>query len=230
MKISDNKHDGDAKRRVVFLDLDGTLIDSIPTLFRNYCEFLELHGRKGSEEEFKFVNGPALPEIIAHLKAAHDLPESIAELTDDYNECLARNYRDAVAPRAGACDTLAELGRRGYHISLVTSTHDSLVFPILKRLGWEHAFEHVITGESVARAKPAPDIYLLALSRAAADASETAAVEDSPNGTRAAASAGCITISLAAESSVDSLHEAGARFIIVSLAELPDLLDKIFCI
>ncbi len=215
------------KRVAVFIDLDGTLIDSIPALFRNYQEFLKNRGRVGTKEEFKTINGPSLPEIISYLKEAHGLQESVSELTCAYNRCLEANYRDAVAPREDAFETLAELNHRRYRLSLVTSTHGHLVRSILTRLDWYHFFDRLITGDSVERAKPAPDIYLLATSLAGTAASDSIAVEDSPNGILAAAKAGCIPIGLSAESSADSLRDAGAHFVISALNQLPDLLDAI---
>ena len=214
-------------RRALFFDLDGTLLDSIPALYVNYCEFLARYGCRGTQEEFKFVNGPALPEIIKHLQQAHNIPGTDEEITADYDAGLVRNYRDVVGPREGAHEMLTDLTGRGYSLFLVTSTHEPLVMNILKRLEMESYFSGIITGERVARAKPEPDIYLYALNEAQAAADLTVAVEDSPNGTRSAAAAGCITVSLAIETPEELLRNAGAQYLIHSLAELPPLLKKI---
>ncbi|MFA6449533.1 MAG: HAD family phosphatase [bacterium] len=217
-----------AATRAVFFDLDGTLIDSIPVLFDNYNAFLARYGCHGSQEEFKFVNGPALPEIIKHLKQNHNIQGTEEEIMAVYNNGLEENYRDVVGPREKADETIAELRRRGYRLSLVTSTHLPLVSVILKRLGWESVFDAIITGDTVERAKPEPDIYLAALAEAGSEGAKTAAVEDSPNGTRSAAAAGCRAVSLAIETPVELLQNAGAEFIISSLDELPDLIDSFF--
>ena len=50
-------------------------------------------------------------------------------------------------------------------------------------------FEAVVTGSDVARLKPAPDVYLLALSRCGAPAADAAAIEDSRIGVEAALAA-----------------------------------------
>lgn len=211
----------------MFFDLDGTLLDSIPILYRNYCDFLARYGCHGSQEEFKFVNGPALPEIIKHLKQVHKIPGSEEEIMADYDAGLEKYYRDVVEPRKGADELLRLLVGRGDRLSLVTSTHESLVEPILNRLGWRSLFSAVITGEVVERAKPKPDIYLYALSEAGAVPEETVSLEDSPNGTRAVVAAGCIPVALAIETPEELLIKAGAKYIIHSLDEFSELVDRL---
>jgi beta-phosphoglucomutase-like phosphatase (HAD superfamily) len=53
---------------------------------------------------------------------------------------------------------------------------------------------HIFAGDAVKNKKPAPDIYLLALSSLGINADEVIVVEDSENGMRAAHSAGLRTI------------------------------------
>ena len=50
-------------------------------------------------------------------------------------------------------------------------------------------FSAVLAGDVVARKKPAPDIYLLALERLGVQAQEVLVIEDSTNGAQAAAAA-----------------------------------------
>jgi beta-phosphoglucomutase-like phosphatase (HAD superfamily) len=51
-------------------------------------------------------------------------------------------------------------------------------------------FAHILAGDIVARKKPAPDIYLLALEKTGADAARCVVVEDSRNGMLAGVGAG----------------------------------------
>ena len=54
----------------------------------------------------------------------------------------------------------------------------------------ENSFEVYLDGASVERAKPAPDIYLLALRRLYLEPDQCVVIEDSINGMRAAMTAG----------------------------------------
>ena len=51
---------------------------------------------------------------------------------------------------------------------------------------WSDVFEAVVAGDEVARKKPAPDVYLEALSRLRLSGSNCLAIEDSANGLIAA--------------------------------------------
>ena len=58
--------------RAVFIDLDGTVLHTIPTLYDCYLKFLQGYGEIGSPEEFDRLNGPTLPEVILYLKERYD--------------------------------------------------------------------------------------------------------------------------------------------------------------
>ena len=57
----------------IFFDLDGTLADNLDLMFVVYKQFLERFGRHATQEEFKSLNGPPLPEIIGLLMKRHSL-------------------------------------------------------------------------------------------------------------------------------------------------------------
>ena len=72
------------------------------------------------------------------------------------------------------------------------------------------------------RAKPAPTLYLEALSLLGVGAEEAVAFEDSPHGVRAAKAAGIFTVAVPNEVTRDlGLDAAGADLLLDSLADLP---------
>ena len=64
----------------------------------------------------------------------------------------------------------------------------------LRSAGLEGAFAVLVTGEEVARPKPAPDAYVAAAVALGATPSECAVLEDSPTGLAAGRAAGALTI------------------------------------
>lgn len=75
-------------------------------------------------------------------------------------------------------------------MGLASSTRSTSVFGHLERSGFGKYFKAVITGDMVEHSKPRPDIYLLACRELGVDPEEAYAIEDSPNGIRAAHAAG----------------------------------------
>jgi phosphoglycolate phosphatase-like HAD superfamily hydrolase len=76
-------------RRGLFLDLDGTLADSLGVLRRSYFRFLREFNQEGSDAEFDRLNGPKLSEIIGTLQREYHLPRSqvAREMSVRYRAC-----------------------------------------------------------------------------------------------------------------------------------------------
>jgi beta-phosphoglucomutase-like phosphatase (HAD superfamily) len=76
----------------------------------------------------------------------------------------------------------------------------------------------------VARAKPAPDVYDLAIRTLGVSPGRTIVIEDTPTGTRAGVAAGATVYGLATLNSPTALREAGASLAFAHMDELPGLL------
>ena len=77
--------------------------------------------------------------------------------------------------------------------------------------GWRGVFPVVVAGDMVARKKPAPDAYLLALERLERSAEACIAIEDSRNGVLAARGAGLRVIGVSSAFVADDLSEASLQ-------------------
>jgi HAD superfamily hydrolase (TIGR01509 family) len=179
----------------VLCDLDGTLIDSIGVLRRAYDAFLATHGSVGDDDEFESLVGPALPEIVRRLRDRHRLEQPLAALFDDYQGRVADAYR-GIRPCRGAHSFIAGLDKEGCRLALVTSASNKLANQVLDALKWTDGFLVVVSGDEVDRAKPAPDLYELALDRAACPPERAVAVEDSPHGISSARTAGLTVLAV----------------------------------
>jgi beta-phosphoglucomutase-like phosphatase (HAD superfamily) len=98
---------------------------------------------------------------------------------------------------------------------------------VLETAGLTESFAVTVSGDEVARGKPAPDVYLAAATKLGVDPARAAAVEDSANGLRAAAAAGMIVVAIPNREfppSGDALSLAAVR--VDSIGELtPDLIS-----
>jgi putative hydrolase of the HAD superfamily len=130
----------------------------------------------------------------------------------------------------GVLDYLGEAKRLGLQLAIASSSPHSWVDTHAQRLGVFHYFDRVICADDVGvgRTKPHPDLYLLALDRLGVRKDEAIVFEDSPNGVRAANSAGILVVAI--PNPVTSLLAIeNANLTLRSLADLPlhELLNQL---
>jgi beta-phosphoglucomutase len=176
--------------KVIFVDLDGTLADSLEGLYQVYQEFLSLHKRQGYREEFNELIGPTLAEIVDLLKERYALSSSPAELMTEYRTLLRTCYATTIAPFERAKECLSFLQQAGVKLYLVTSAEKELADLFLRQHRLERVFEKVIAGEEGEPGKPNPALYLRALKEASVLRNEAVAIEDSEKGIQSAREAG----------------------------------------
>lgn len=209
-------------KRLLLLDLDGTLADSLGVMKAVYRRFMESLGRESSDAEFEILNGPPIAEVVRILKAAHALAPSHADLLARYQELIEAAYI-AVPPRAGAHDLLEAAKARGWIVGVVTSNSEGRTRAWLARVGLDGWIDVVVGGDvvrsarasprAVARGKPAPDPYLAALECTGCKAENALAVEDSAQGATAATAAGIATLALASRPDPNDGWPAGVTFV-----------------
>jgi len=179
---------------VVFVDLDGTLIDSLPLLYRVYSEFLQQYGVEASPEEFAEINGPSLQEGITLLQERYGIPGDAEALTQQCLEGIRAYYRKEVHLFPGAMNFLQVAQEQGARLALVTSSDAETAQHVLERTNIARYFEAVITPEGLANSKPNPAIYFKAMTVMDVQPHDCIAIEDAYNGVVAACAAGLMVI------------------------------------
>jgi HAD superfamily hydrolase (TIGR01509 family) len=100
-------------------------------------------------------------------------------------------------PRPGITRLIGEALAAGWTLAVASTSARASVLAILQRAAGEAnaaRFAAVLAGDVVARKKPAPDIYELALKELGATRDDTLVIEDSRNGLLAATAAGLRTV------------------------------------
>lgn len=120
-------------------------------------------------------------------------PEAVAAVWRDQRDALAADY---FKPLPGVVPLLAAVRQEGWRTAVASSSGVSWIRRVLAGLNLEGRFDAAAGGDEVRRAKPAPDVYLLAARRLGVSPEACVALEDSPNGVRAAKAAGmaCIAV------------------------------------
>lgn len=180
--------------KALFVDFDGTLVDSLPALWKCYCLFLSHHGISGSNEEFVSLMGPPIYQIVAILKDKYALNQSVDELVAEYEHIVSLAYETNMVLFPWALEVLQKHKNAGKRLAIVTSAPVPFVEQILESNGISGLFEMNFGSRYGELAKPHPAIYLRALNEMNLLPEEVIAIEDSSNGLESAQSAGITTI------------------------------------
>jgi putative hydrolase of the HAD superfamily len=144
------------------------------------------------------------------------------------SESHARTIAQSTLP--GVVEYLQDAKQLGLKLAIASSSPHSWVDTHAQRLGIFDFFDKVICSDEVgvARTKPHPDLFLLALEQLQVRASEAIVFEDSPNGVRAARAAGIFVVAVP-NSVTSQLSIENANLTLRSLADLPlrELLNKV---
>ena len=174
--------------KAVLFDLDGTLLDrdsTVRLLLRDqYATFASHLGRVDRENFISRVlalddhgHGKKKAALYASIVDEFDLPAALAtELLDHF----WGRYHAFCRPFGDVVPTLAELGRRGVSLGIVTNGTQLVQHGAISALGILSYFETVLISEAEGVRKPDPRIFHKALERLGVDAGECCHVGDHP--------------------------------------------------
>ena len=204
--------------------MDGTLIDTEPLWGTATYELGELLGRPLTPEVRAKTIGGSFPNTLNVVAewAGYELRDDDLER---YRTWMFDRMRELFATgielNPGIGGVLESLTQRGTPMFVCTNTERVLADPCIDAIGRD-LFAGTITGDEVAHAKPAPDMYLEAARRVGAAPGECLVVEDSWHGMSAAAAAKCAVLGLAAEVPAGVLKFAPDNFVGSGASDVDD--------
>lgn len=208
-------------------DLDGTLVDTVEIRIRAWLETFNEFGIRADHSP--------VAELIGSdgRRLAREVAEAAGQAIDDRQaEEIDRRAGERygslnVSPRPlpGVLAAIDALDDRGIPWAIATSSRPEQVTTSVAALGLAEP-PLIVDGGRVARAKPAPDLLLLAANELAVAPEGCWVVGDATWDMRAAVAAGMMAVGVTAGSAVDdaALRAAGASVVLETLAELAGLL------
>ena len=178
---------------LVIFDCDGVLIDSECLSAETLVAQLR---RIGISSDVQFVFDKCLGRNFATAAAEIEaltgraLP---AGFEADYRTALLNRFAVDLRPMAGVGAVLDALAARAILTCVATSSAGARAAGSLSLCGFDQRFAgRVFTGSMVTRAKPAPDLFLLAAHTLKVKPERCLVIEDSDTGVMAAQAAGMI--------------------------------------
>jgi HAD superfamily hydrolase (TIGR01509 family) len=177
--------------RALLLDFDGTMLETESSSYGSWRALLAEHGYELTPETWSAAVG-----TIGGVDPIALLEEHLGTTVD--REALEKRARaqhmqtlSEETFRPGIQELVDDARERGVRTAIVTSASRWWVESHLERLGLEDEWDLIVSADrDPSRAKPAPVLYLEAARELDVRPEEAVAIEDSPNGVKAARRAG----------------------------------------
>lgn len=179
----------------VIFDLDGVLIDSEPVWEEVRRQVVAEHGGQWAADTQQRLMGMSTGEWARYLSGELGVqlpPGEVAELVISQ---MRDRYREHLPLLPGATAAVRQMSAH-WTLGLASSAPLALIHTVLNASALHSYFAAAMSTEQVKAGKPAPDIYLAVAAKLGVPPGQCAAVEDSANGLRAAAAAGCQVIAV----------------------------------
>jgi phosphoglycolate phosphatase len=220
------------KPQMILIDLDGTLVDSVPDLAFCVDAMLQVLGRspQGEQKVRDWVGNGVERLVRRALTGTLDGEPDDASFRQAYPiflDLYARNTSQRSRLYPGVREGIDYLKSAGYALGCVTNKAARFSEPLLKDLGIYEAFGILISGDTLARKKPDPMPLLHAAGHFRVEPGNALMVGDSVSDVKAARAAGfqIVCVSYGYNHGTD-IREADPDAVIDSLAELKGLLEQ----
>ncbi|MCU7799660.1 MAG: phosphoglycolate phosphatase [gamma proteobacterium symbiont of Lucinoma myriamae] len=218
------------KPKMVLIDVDGTLVDSVPDLAYCVDEMLKAidmapHG----EAEVRHWVGNGVERLVRRALIGQLNGEPDEALFDKAYPIFMDLYKDNTSKRSslypGVKEGIDYLRDAGYKLGCVTNKAAAFTHPLLKDLGLFDYFESIVSGDTLEKKKPDPMPLLHSAEVLDVSPEESLMLGDSISDVKAARAAGfqIICMSYGYNHGVD-IHESNPDVVIDSMAELKTLL------
>jgi beta-phosphoglucomutase len=209
--------------QAIIFDLDGVLCRTDQYHYLAWKALADRLGIPFSPQDNDRLRGVGRMESLGLLLEKSAKSYSVAEKQQfaqeknrRYQELLAQMTPAAIAPEVRS--TLAALRAQGYRLAVGSSSKNA--GQILDKTDLRDAFDAVVDGNNIRRAKPDPEVFLRAAKELGVPPAQCAVVEDAYNGILAAKAGGFYTVAVGA-----ATEHLGADAAAEHFGQLPALLS-----
>lgn len=213
--------------RAIIFDMDGVLADSEPIINEAAIAMFAERGLTVQPDDFLPFVGAGEERYIGGVAEKYgfplDLPIAKRRTYEIYLDLVPLKLQSF----PGVHDLIRACRETGLRLAVASSADAIKVTANLKKIALPpESWDVVLTGETVQRNKPAPDIFLLAAEKLGVAANECTVVEDAVNGVRAAKAAGMRCVAVAQTFSAERLREADLVRETIALVSVIDLMPR----
>lgn len=185
----------------VAFDCDGLMFNTEDSFNVAGRQLLQRRGHDLTPEILQVMMGRRAVEAFAALIDLLQLTESPEALRSEYQQLFLAALEGRLAAMPGLLELMALIEQADLPMAVCTSSERDYLDRMLGRFELTSRFVTTLTAEDVTQGKPHPEIYLTAAARLGVSPQNLLVLEDSENGTKAAAAAGAIAVSVPHEHS-----------------------------
>tara|TARA_R110002074_G_scaffold391063_1_gene575509 strand:- start:785 stop:1438 length:654 start_codon:yes stop_codon:yes gene_type:complete len=216
------------KKGFIF-DLDGVIVD---TAKYHYLAWKKLGNELGFEftkeqnELFKGVSRKRCLEILLDIgnrtATQQEFDNWMVEKNVDYLKYIENMDSSEILPDVPKI--LKYLKENNIPIALGSASKNAQ--PILEKVGLLHYFDAIVDGNNVTKAKPDPEVFLLAAKHLGVNANDCIVFEDAVAGVEAANAAKMISIGIGEKNILNEADYIFNDFTEISISFIQELIEK----
>lgn len=194
--------------KAFIFDLDGVIVDTAKyhyLAWKNLANELGFDFTEEQNEQLKGVSRVRSLEIlltIGKVELSEEKKEELLlEKNNEYLEYVNKMNTEEILP--GIVELLDFLEYQKIQFALGSASKNAPL--ILKKVGLYHKFSAIVDGNDVSKAKPDPEVFLIAAKKLNADPQDCIVIEDALAGIQAANIAGMTSVAIGDKK---LLHEA----------------------
>ena len=208
--------------RIWLFDLDGTLIDSMPTGVEIVLQFLRDHGVSYPDNFIEIITPLGYKGISKYYAEKMGIPMTADEIFAVFQQKTLQAYGEIIPLKKSVKETLEALKTKGDRLFVLTASPNALIELSLKRLGVFDLFEETWSVEQFSWTKANKELFYEIAKRLGVSTSDCIMVDDNYNVLKVAKSAGMQTAGVYDEYSKAAQTElrAAADVYVTELSQL----------
>ncbi len=145
--------------KVYGFDLDGTLVNSMPTYSKGILKLLDDRGISYGPELIEILTPLGYTKSAEYYREHYGLTESVEELVHEIENNLFPLYATEVMLKPQVKEFLLHLKEEGVSLFVLTASPHPATDPCLKNNGVFDLFSHVWSVEDFKMSKSSPDLF-----------------------------------------------------------------------
>ncbi|MEG1554146.1 MAG: HAD family phosphatase [Rikenellaceae bacterium] len=177
-------------RSAVVFDMDGVLVDNTEIHIDAFVIYCKRYGMDMKREMLRPFFGMGNDDIFPAIFNKKFTPSEIAVMAEEKELIYRDIFASKIKPQNGLIKILEDLKAKGIKMAVGSSAMRKNVDFVLDKCGIGGYFDAISCGDMISKAKPDPEVFVLAASLLGVKTTDCVVIEDAFAGVKAARAIG----------------------------------------